>query len=303
MAKELDLFVQINNAVLDLQASEFQTFERPLRTLARLLHHPDLETVNRSLTQAVDLDAFLARSQGSGGGMAGSHHLVWPDDHEQSIGLTMLLIDHLAADPNQAVGFCHQYFYSGSNKIIAGIHSFTRQVLIPFARDYKSYVMSYGNPQPQLITSNSNKVFIVHGHDEAALQGLARFVERLGLEAIVLKEQPNQGRTIIEKFEASASSVGFAVILFTPDDVGTASSELQQSTRARQNVIFELGYFAGKLGRGRVCLLRKGDVEIPSDLVGIVYTTIDASDGWKLDLVRELKAAGLEVDANRVYGT
>ena len=90
--------------------------------------------------------------------------------------------------------------------------------------------------------------------------------------------------------------------LLTPDDFGSpTSAPPAQSSRARQNVIFELGYFAGKLGRGRACLLRKGQVEIPSDLYGVIYTDMDASDGWKLKLVRELKAAGLKFDANKVF--
>lgn len=147
----------------------------------------------------------------------------------------------------------------------------------------------------------SNKVFIVHGHDEAALQSVARFVEKLELEAIVLREQPNQGRTTIEKFEHCASEVGFAVVLLTPDDVAGTKSGPEQSERARQNVIFELGYFVGTLGRGRACLLRKGNVEIPSDLLGVVYIDLDEKEGWKLNLVKELKAAKLNLTADRAF--
>lgn len=146
-----------------------------------------------------------------------------------------------------------------------------------------------------------SKVFIVHGHDEAALLGLARFLEQIQLKAIVLSELPNQGRSIIEKFEDSANEVGFAVVLLTPDDMGASVSADEQNRRARQNVIFELGYFAGKLGRGKVCLLRKGEVEIPSDLHGVIYTNMDAYGAWKIGLVKELKAAGLEFDANRAF--
>lgn len=147
-----------------------------------------------------------------------------------------------------------------------------------------------------------NKVFVVHGHDEAALQSVARFLEQLELGAIILREQPDQGRTIIEKFEDCANQVGFAVVLLTPDDVAGSAAALGSAMRARQNVIFELGYFSGKLGRGRACLLRKGDVEIPSDLYGVIYTEMDTSEGWKLKLVKELKAAKLEFDANKVWG-
>mgnify|MGYP003602234178 FL=1 len=147
----------------------------------------------------------------------------------------------------------------------------------------------------------SNRVFVVHGHDDAALQGLARFLEKLGLEAIILKEQPDQGRTIIEKFEDTSDDIGFAVVLLTPDDLGGSVKADTPNARARQNVIFELGYFAAKLGRGRVCLLRKGHVEIPSDLYGVIYTDMDPADGWKAKLVGELKAAKLDFDANRFW--
>jgi predicted nucleotide-binding protein len=152
----------------------------------------------------------------------------------------------------------------------------------------------------QPIVADARKVFVVHGHDEAALQAVARFLEQLDLDAIVLRERPDQGRATIEKFEHYARQVGFAVVLLTPDDIA-GSSVPASATRARQNVIFELGYFAGKLGRGRACLLRKGDVEIPSDLYGVIYTDLDAAGGWKIKLVQELKAASLDFDANKMW--
>ncbi|ACA19281.1 nucleotide-binding protein-like protein containing TIR -like domain [Methylobacterium sp. 4-46] len=300
MSSKTDVFTQINNAVLDLQGAHLQGFERPLKTLARLLQSPDLQDINRELTSGVDYEGFIAASEATIGGMVGSGNLVWPEDQKQTLGLTLILIEKLAAEPGHALNFAHNFFYSG-NKLIAGLHSLVGQVLIPFARDYKAYVLSRGDVQPRLVQAASNKVFIVHGHDDAALQGLARFIEKLGLEAIVLKEQPDQGRTIIEKFEQSATDVGYAVVLLTPDDMGGAKTTEEQDTRARQNVIFELGYFAGRLGRGRVCLLKKGRIEIPSDLFGVIYTEMDPSDGWKARLVGELKAAKLDFDANSFW--
>lgn len=147
----------------------------------------------------------------------------------------------------------------------------------------------------------SRKVFVVHGHDHGAKDAVARFLDKLELKAIILQEQPDRGMTIIEKFEAYANEVGFAVVLLTPDDIGGAILADAPTSRARQNVIFELGYFVGKLGRGKACLMRKGDVEIPSDLYGVIYTNIDAAEGWKLKLVKELKAAGLPFDANKAW--
>jgi predicted nucleotide-binding protein len=149
--------------------------------------------------------------------------------------------------------------------------------------------------------SDRSKIFVVHGHDEGALQAMARFLEGIGLQAIILREQPDRGRTTIEKFEACSVEVGFTVVLLTPDDLGGATAAPEQAARARQNVIFELGYFVGSLGRGRACLLRKGNVEIPSDLFGVIYTDFDhPGEGWKIKLARELKAGGFEFDADKV---
>lgn len=300
MTSDADVFEQINNAILDLQASGPQSFQRPLKRLAQLFHHPDLEAANEQLTASVNVEAFLEASRKTGGSMVGSRTLVWPDDPNEQFGIFLQLVDKLAADERFSIDFGHEFFYSG-NSIIGDIHTMTRNLIIPFARDYKRYVLSRGKPAERLMIPGSNKVFIVHGHDDAALQSLARFLEKLGLEAIVLMERPNIGRTIIEKFEDSAGEVGFAVVLMTPDDVGDVAAGVSQLGRARQNVIFELGYFSGKLGRGKVCLLRKGSVEIPSDLFGIVYTDMDDAGGWKQKLITELKAAGLEFDANRLW--
>ena len=147
----------------------------------------------------------------------------------------------------------------------------------------------------------SRKVFVVHGHDEAAREKVARFLERLDFKPIILHEQASRGRTVIEKVEAH-SDVGFAVVLLTPDDVGCErGGDLRP--RARQNVVLELGYFLGRLGRMRVCALKQGDVEIPSDFRGVVYVDLDNSEGWKQRLGRELEGAGFAVDWNKAMGT
>ena len=127
---------------------------------------------------------------------------------------------------------------------------------------------------------------------------VARFLERLGFEAIILHEQPNLSRTVIEKIEAH-SEVGFAVVLLTPDDEGNLKGERPQP-RARQNVLLELGYFIGKLTRKRVCTLKVGDLEIPSDWRGVIDEPFDAGGGWKQTLARELVAAGYEIDLGKV---
>ena len=292
-----DIFGEINNAVLDLQNSQLQTYERPLRKLAQLLRHPDLEPYNEELTKEVDLDAFIAESEKAGGSMVGSAQLAWPDDPKKTMGLTLLLIEKLANDPRYATNFGHHFFYSGK-KIIAGIHALTGQLIIPFVRDYKNYVQSRGSTETVLKPPFSRKIFIVHGHDDGARETVARFLERIGLEAIILHEQANQGRTIIEKVVAN-SDVGFAVVLLTPDDEGCVKGGTPEP-RARQNVLLELGYFIGRLGRDKVCALKRGTLEIPSDFAGVVWETMDSNGGWKQALARELEAAGHSIDWNKV---
>jgi predicted nucleotide-binding protein len=139
--------------------------------------------------------------------------------------------------------------------------------------------------------ANNDEIFVVHGRDSPAKIEIARLIERAGLKAVILHEQPNQGRTIIEKFEAHGGAAGFAVIVVTPDDVGGLDKDHLQP-RARQNVIGEMFWFAAKLGRDRVCALKKGDVEMPSDFAGVGYTDMDDRGAWKQELLRELQAAG-----------
>ncbi len=141
------------------------------------------------------------------------------------------------------------------------------------------------------------KVFVVHGHEGEPREAVAGFLRKIEFTPVILHEQSNQGRTIVEKFEAHAD-VDFAVVLLTPDDVGGPQGGKQQS-RARQNVILELGYFIGKLGRKNVCAIKHGDLEIPSDILGVVWTAFDAYGAWKSALARELEGAGHAVDWNR----
>ena len=160
------------------------------------------------------------------------------------------------------------------------------------------------SPLNQALPSSSaysSKVFIVHGHDGAAKHEVARFLGTLDLEAIILHEQANEGRTIIEKVEAYGGEAGFAIVLLTPDDEGARRGEVSRP-RPRQNVVMELGFFIGKLGRGRVCALKsKGDMDLPSDILGIVWEEFEPDgQGWKMSLARELKAAGYPIDWNKV---
>ena len=151
---------------------------------------------------------------------------------------------------------------------------------------------------PEAAAAASGAVFLVHGHDGPVKIEVARLLERAGLEVTILHEQANGGRTVMEKFEDHAGTAAFAVVLLTPDDVGGPVGG-QMTPRARQNVVGEMFWFAGKLGRKRVCALRKGDVEIPSDFAGLVYTDLDDRGAWKQELLRELQNAGYMVDWQR----
>lgn len=157
-------------------------------------------------------------------------------------------------------------------------------------------------PKPLVQTINQNKntkVFVVHGRDDLAKIEVARFLEKLGIEAIILHEQANGGATIIEKFE-QYSDVGFAIILYTPCDVGKYKNDKRTTARARQNVVFEHGYFIGKIGRKNVLALVKDNIEKPSDIAGVVYETMDEKGAWKIRLVKELQNCNFDIDMNKI---
>jgi predicted nucleotide-binding protein len=166
-------------------------------------------------------------------------------------------------------------------------------------RDPAASAAAEASAGPAALALNLCKIFVVHGHDEGARESVARFIQALGFQPIILHERANEGRTVIEKVEAH-SDVGFAVVLLTPDDQGCEKGGTP-GPRARQNVVLELGYFIGRLGRNRVCALKRGELEIPSDFGGVVYESFDALGGWKQALGRELRAAGFEIDWNKVY--
>ena len=142
------------------------------------------------------------------------------------------------------------------------------------------------------------RVFVVHGHNKGPRDAVARLLVDLLLEPVILEEQPDGGRTIIEKFEAYAD-VHFAVVVMTPEDVGGLDSE-SLAKRARQNVVLELGFFIGRLGRANVSALVVGVLERPSDVAGVLYTPFDDLGAWRIKLANDMAAAGLSIDKNRI---
>jgi predicted nucleotide-binding protein len=168
----------------------------------------------------------------------------------------------------------------------------------------------------KLAKALSKNVFIVHGHDDISKLELARMLGKLGFNPIILSEQADKGRTIIEKLEEETIDVGYAFVILTPDDIAASANEYKKvelalmskeavkhsfemasmKYRARQNVILELGYFVGKIGRGKVCCLYKGDVELPSDIHGVLFKKFDKSvEECYKGIIEELKAAGYKI--------
>jgi predicted nucleotide-binding protein len=166
---------------------------------------------------------------------------------------------------------------------------------------YDEVSQSIPTPQPASASPSSERtVFIVHGHKEAPKQEVARYLQTVtDLKPAILHELPKRGQTIIEGLERAAAHAVFAVVLLTADDEGGPQASHERYSRARQNVVFELGMFIGRLGRSKVAVLYEHGVELPSDMNGILYTSLDSTDAWKLALGRELLAAGVAVDLNR----
>jgi len=147
------------------------------------------------------------------------------------------------------------------------------------------------------------RIFIVHGHDDAKKHQLARFLSNLtGHEPVILHEQPNKGSVLIQKLEANAQKTGFAVVLLTADDEGKAKRDSDYRPRARQNVVFELGFFIAALGRENVAVLMEDGVEEPGDVTGLVYTPLDPAGAWKTSIATEIEESGIPVKWTALRG-
>lgn len=206
-------------------------------------------------------------------------------------------------DPQSTYANKHDSLMSARG--IADMATDRRILPIQQGTDYTSELLFAAQPAADAAERKApldRRIFIVHGHDEEMKQTVARALEGLRFQPIMLHEQPGAGRTIIEKFEAHAN-VGFAVVLLAPDDAlfEARAIDAKPVQRARQNVVLELGFFLGKLGRSRVAVIFRNSphFQLPSDYAGVEYLHFE--DGaWRLPFVRELRAAGYEVDANRL---
>jgi predicted nucleotide-binding protein len=202
-------------------------------------------------------------------------------------------IDYDAQEAREA----RRYFAEGKVQSIALLGqaiSTLKDQIADHEQDVGEFTVGAAAPELDL-----SKVFVVHGHDRASKAEVAGFIRKLGFEPVILHERPNKGRTLITKFREEAIGAGFAVVLMTPDDLGKAEAAANLNPRERQNVVFELGYFVGKLGPEHVAALIEGNIEIPSDFDGVVYIPLDQAD-WQTKLGIELQEAGYEIDWNKV---
>ncbi len=265
------------------------------------------EDANKLLKERVSLGIEIDNEHLNFGHLdAGSSQFKKWDDYNYELLMRLFTDKDLAREYERATGFNPRIpnkpayaITKARNKLKARIESLEsilgRLELIPSIPNPSNSAHST-SPLPV----DSNQVFVVHGRDGLAKQAVARFLERIGLEPVILHEQASGGMTLIEKLEYHGN-VPYAVILLTPDDEGRQQGAHQLRPRARQNVVLELGYFSGRLGRHRVCALYAEPVELPSDWDGVVWIPFDPNEEtWKLLLARELRSAGYAVDMNNV---
>jgi predicted nucleotide-binding protein len=233
--------------------------------------------------------------------LARGEYQKW-SDYNTELLKRMFTSEDLAKEYSRSIGVSVARFQPSLSMDLKDLHSdiddkiqrldsiAERLELIPLASSVSPPAARVSGPRAR------DQVFLVHGHDDAARESVARFLEKLSLKPVILHEQANRGKTIIEKLEQH-SNVNFAVVLLTADDEARKmNSTTPLKPRARQNVVLELGYFIGKLGREGVCALYGGEVEIPSNYLGVLFVPLDAGGAWKLKLAKELKEADFDIE-------
>jgi predicted nucleotide-binding protein len=269
----------------------------------RVPHEEAAERIQKQIDQGEELLRAEPRSENELAELK-ERKRIWSDYNKQLLR-NLFTTDELAEEYSAFIGGVFpmepsfgelvEDFRRDIQTYLTRLRSIFRRIEL-FPAPVSDNVLSQPAAQPE----RGHVIFLVHGHNNEAKETVARFLEKVGLDVVILHEQPDRGRTIIEKFEDYAK-VGYAVVLLTADDVGAQrSTPGQLKPRARQNVILELGYFIGTLGRTRVCTLVEQGVEIPSDFSGVLYVPLDDGGNWRFRLASEIKAAGTPVDLNRI---
>jgi predicted nucleotide-binding protein len=248
----------------------------------------------------------------TGGSFVGSKRYVLPSDpyQEASILYQFVLCIHsgkLSFD-NFTIGVYGTTRYDDAvyefvNDIFTKLFRYLSRSLDTLEADYVSKIRTTPVVAKTEETRMPNQVFLVHGHDKEMLTSVELLIRQVGLEPIILSDERNEGLTIIEKFEKH-SNVRHAIILLSPDDKGCKAEEFPDGAifRARQNVILEMGFFTGRLGRKGVTVLHKqaDNFEMPSDYHGVSFVPFDKGNTWKYKLTKELEGAGFKVDYSHI---
>jgi predicted nucleotide-binding protein len=273
-----------------LENSDFYSFSSSLRQLNNYLSqnvkdNPIYDFYNQQ-AQCYNIPEIIENLRGK---------LPIPEDLEGAKIFSYAIYKHASFNYNGDAGYFPDHFMGGSNKDDA-IFKFNDL----FFGHLKNvcYDILRANPEIDDVSLNTRKgnlAFIIHGHNDKLKMETQLLMSRAGINAIVLHEQADMGRTIIDKLIEEGKEANYAIGLLTPDDVLDNGD-----TRARQNVIFELGYFIGKLGKERVRLIVDGDIEIPSDLQGVIYGKKDESGSWKIKLIKEMMAVGIFADLEAI---
>lgn len=182
------------------------------------------------------------------------------------------------------------------NRIVDNYHQFNQTFLDYFTNALDDIIIA--NPEIQDSTAEKiygTKVFIIHGHDTHLKETVQLLMQRAGVKSLVLHEAADKGRHTLDKLIEETKEAAYAIALLTPDDL-----LIKGNSRARQNVILEIGYFLGQLGKSRVRMVVKEGTEIPSDLHGILYERFDNEGAWKVKLIKEMQAVGIFVDIKAV---
>ncbi|MEX2596762.1 MAG: nucleotide-binding protein [Salibacteraceae bacterium] len=276
----------------NIQVSNMKTFGSEV---AHLFEHLDKEIKDNQVFEKYESERKNWENwPNQDGGSFGEWSL--PTQYEEAKSLVYDLYRTVAEEGANGYNLPANLTYSSHGDLNDAVYSFNQQFLGYFEQVLQEIV----NANPELESNELEKVqgdtvFIVHGHDNELKTEIQLLLTRAGVNNIVLHEQADKGRTIIDKLVGESESSNYAIALLSPDDLVSDGSK-----RARQNVILEIGYFIGRLGKERVRLLKKGDIDIPSDLQGILYENYDNVGAWKMKICKELIAAGIHVDMKAV---
>jgi hypothetical protein len=137
------------------------------------------------------------------------------------------------------------------------------------------------------MAASGHKIFLAYANDIGMKSEVTTFLSRVGLSTVVLKDSAESNASLIDELEKH-DNVHYAIVMLNPDASGIS-----------ENTVYELGLIVGRLGRNRVCGLVKEYIGILANYSGISYVPLDPAGAWKFLLIKQLKDAGFDIDANR----